>query len=91
MVAKKVCQRGQKTLANLKNGNEAISYSGDQPNRELRHFAEGNLRPYEATTDDYSVVAFNQAITSTKATAIYNIHTYWSKKPHDAVRQYILH
>ena len=30
-------------------------------------------------------------ITTTKATAIYNMHGYWSKKPHDAIRQYIIH
>src|SRR5262249_42188577 len=35
--------------------------------------------------------AFSQPITTTKATAIYNMHTYWSKKPHDAIRQYIRH
>ena len=34
---------------------------------------------------------FDQPITTTKATAIYNMHTYWSKKPHDAIRQYISH
>jgi hypothetical protein len=35
--------------------------------------------------------AFNEPIQSTKATAVYNMHTYWSKKPHDAIRQYIRH
>ena len=33
----------------------------------------------------------DQPITTTKATAIYNMHTYWSKKPHDAIQQYIRH
>jgi len=37
------------------------------------------------------VPAFNQPIETTKATAIYNIHVYWSKKPHTAIHQYIRH
>ena len=37
------------------------------------------------------LVSSRLPITSTKATAIYNMHTYWSKKPHDAIRQYIRH
>ncbi len=48
-------------------------------------------RPYDPTSDDYAVEAFDQPIETTKATAIYNMHTYWSKKPHDAIRQYIRH
>ncbi len=35
--------------------------------------------------------AFNRPIDTTKATAIYNMHVYWSKKPHTAIRQYIRH
>ena len=46
---------------------------------------------YDAETDGYEVAAFDEAITTTKATALYNMHTYWSKKPHDAIRQYIRH
>ena len=42
-------------------------------------------------TDRYNVAAFNQPIETTKATAIYNMHVYWSKKPHTAIRQYIRH
>ncbi len=68
-------------------------YSGDKPNPNLRAFVEEHLkeRPYDPENDDYSVPAFNKPIESTKATAIYNMHTYWSKKPHDAIRQYIRH
>ncbi|HQU44775.1 MAG TPA: DNA methyltransferase [Pirellulales bacterium] len=66
-------------------------YSGDKPNPNLRRFVEENATPYDPETDDYNVSAFNQPITTTKATAIYNLHTYWSKKPHDAIRQYIRH
>ncbi len=68
-------------------------YSGDQPNPNLRAFVEAHLaeHPYDPEDDDYDVPAFNKPIETTKATAIYNMHTYWSKKPHDAIRQYILH
>lgn len=68
-------------------------YSGDKPNPNLRAFVETHLNehPYDPETDDYDVPAFNKPIETTKATAIYNMHTYWSKKPHDAIRQYIQH
>lgn len=63
-------------------------YSGDQPNPNLCKFVEEQATPYDLRTDDYNVPAFNKPITTTKATAIYNMHTYWSKKPHDAIRHY---
>ncbi len=68
-------------------------YSGDQPNPHLRAFVEAHLRehPYDPVGDDYAVPAFAKPIDTTKATAIYNMHTYWSKKPHDAIREYIRH
>ncbi|MFA6373601.1 MAG: hypothetical protein WCW68_13330 [Methanothrix sp.] len=56
-------------------------YSGDKPNPHLREFVEKNMTPYDPEHDDYQVEPFNEAITTTKATAIYNMHTYWSKKP----------
>jgi DNA modification methylase len=68
-------------------------YSGDKPNPNLRAFVEAHLRehPYNPATDKYNVPAFDKPIEATKATAIYNMHTYWSKKPHDAIREYIRH
>ena len=66
-------------------------YYSSGPNPNLRRFVEEHATPYDPETDDYNVPPFNQAITTTKATAIYNMHTYWSKKPHDAIRQYIRH
>ncbi|MGH2478808.1 MAG: DNA methyltransferase, partial [Ktedonobacteraceae bacterium] len=77
---------------------EAVSisagyYAGDQPNPHLREFVEAHLaaHPYDPEMDIYEVPAFTTPIETTKATAIYNMHTYWSKKPHDAIRQYIRH
>jgi DNA modification methylase len=66
-------------------------YSGDKPNPNLRRFVEQNAAPYDPDSDDYDVPAFNRPIETTKATAIYNMHVYWSKKPHTAIRQYIQH
>ena len=70
-----------------------VSYSGDQPNPELRTFVERHMaeRPYDPAGDDYAVRAFDKPIEATKATPLYNMHAYWSKKPHDAIRQYIRH
>ncbi|MCI0726506.1 MAG: site-specific DNA-methyltransferase [Chloroflexi bacterium] len=67
-----------------------ISYTPG-PNPDLGCFVEEHATPYNPATDDYNVPPFDKPITSTKATAIYNMHTYWSKKPHDAIRQYIRH
>ena len=67
------------------------SYSGDHPNPHLRHFVERHGSEYDHERDTYNVSAFNQTISTTKATAIYNMHVYWSKKPHDAIQQYIRH
>ncbi len=75
------------TVANIPDG----YYSGDKPNPNLRRFVEEHATPYDPETDDYSVPAFNRPIETTKATAIYNMHVYWSKKPHLAIRQYIRH
>jgi DNA modification methylase len=68
-------------------------YSGDKLNPNLRKFGEDHLRehPYNPAKDDYNIPAFDKPIEGTKATAIYNMHSYWSKKPHDAIREYIRH
>ncbi len=75
------------TVANIPDG----YYSGDKPNPNLRRFVEEHATPYDPETDDYSVPAFNRPIETTKATAIYNMHVYRSKKTHQAIRQYIRH
>lgn len=66
-------------------------YYAPGPNPNLARFVAEHATPYDAATDAYDVPPFDQPITTTKATAIYNMHTYWSKKPHDAIRQYIRH
>ena len=66
-------------------------YYSSGPNPNLRKFVEEHSKPYDPETDHYTFPPFDQPITTTKATAIYNMHTYWSKKPHDAIQQYIRH
>lgn len=66
-------------------------YYSSGPNPNLSRFIEEHATPYDPATDEYNVPPFDQPISTTKATAIYNMHTYWSKKPHDAIRQYIRH
>ena len=66
-------------------------YYAAGPNPNLARFVAEHATPYDPATDAYDAPPFDQPITTTKATAIYNMHTYWSKKPHDAIRQYIRH
>lgn len=66
-------------------------YYSAGPNPNLGTFVAEHATPYDLATDAYDVPPFDKPITTTKATAIYNMHTYWSKKPHDAIRQYIRH
>ena len=67
-------------------------YYTSGPNPNLRRFVEEHATPYDPATDDYAVPPFDQPITTTKATAIYNMHSYHQgKKPHDAIRHYIRH
>lgn len=69
------------------------NYSGDKPNPNLRAFVEQHLRerPYDSETDDYDVRPNIGSIKVSKRTPIYGLHAYDSKKPPDAVRQYIEH
>jgi 16S rRNA G966 N2-methylase RsmD len=65
-------------------------YSRDRRNTLLREFVahhSGN----SSQPDAYAIDALDEPIDSTKATAIYDVHSYWSKKPHEAIRRYIRH
>jgi len=82
-MAKKRAEIGQRTFDSFGTV-KAIPhgyYSGDKPNPNLRGFVERKCTPYDPENDDYDIPAFNQPIETTKATAIYNMHVYWSKKP----------
>jgi len=92
-MAKKKPSGGQGTFEALRSMKAIPSgyYSGEKPNPNLRSFVEQKSTPYDPATDDYDIRAFNHPIETTKAAAIYNMHVYWSKKPHQAIRQYIRH
>lgn len=66
-------------------------YVPDGPNENLAGFVQRHANAYDAESDGYDEEAFTSPITTTKASVIYNMHTYWSKKPHDAIQQYIRH
>jgi hypothetical protein len=64
------------------------------PNPELPEFIRRHATPYDPKTDRYDVPAFDRDIVVDKAhppKAIYDMHTYWSKKHWAAIRQYIQH
>ena len=83
-MAKKKPSGGQGTFEALRSMKAipAGYYSGDKPNLNLRSFVEQKSTPYDPENDEYNIRAFNQPIETTKAAAIYNMHVYWSKKPH---------
>ena len=66
-------------------------YSGDKPNLTLRSFVEEHCTEFDAELDSYKIIPFSKPIDTTKATSLFNLHSYFSKKPHDAIRQYIRH
>lgn len=68
-------------------------YAGDKPNPNLRAFVEECIEqnPFNAETDKYEVTPDVGSISTTKRTAIYGLHGYDSKKPHDALAKYIKH
>lgn len=64
------------------------------PNPELSKFIEAHATPYDEKTDQYDVTAFDRDLVVDKAAApkaIYDMHTYWSKKHWAAIREYIRH
>ena len=68
-------------------------YSGDKPNPNLRKFAEEHCTLYDPENDSYAVrKAFNSPVDVEKRKSpITDLHIYWSKKPPDAIREYIKH
>ncbi len=66
-------------------------YYSSGPNPNLEKFVQEHAKPYDMATDDYDVPPFDKPIKTSKRTAIYNMHSYPSKKPHDAIREYIKH
>jgi hypothetical protein len=65
-------------------------YSEDRPNSNLREFVEGSYRPF-IPDEKYDINTHVSAITTERSTPLFLMHSYWSKKPHAAIRAYIEH
>lgn len=68
-------------------------YSGDKPNLNLRAFVEQHVKkmPYEQGKDEYECEPLLQSSKVKRSTKIFNMHTYWSKKPHESVEAFVSH
>lgn len=83
---------GDKSNPNLRAFVEAhLLEQGQRGEVKGERLADGTLHFSLSPFDSYNVPAFDKPIETTKATAIYNMHPDWSKKPHGAIRQYIRH
>jgi 16S rRNA G966 N2-methylase RsmD len=67
------------------------AYFADAPNPCIRAFVDQHQARTKGGAVSYNVPAFAETITTDKDNAVYGIHGYWSKKPYDAIRQYIRH
>jgi len=68
-------------------------YSGDKPNKNLRAFVEQCVKKtsYDQRNDEYECKPLLQSSKVKRSTKIFNMHTYWSKKPHESVEAFVSH
>jgi len=67
-------------------------YYSSGPNPNLEKFVQEHATPYDPATDDYDVTIFLKTIdVKNRRNPINDLHTYSSKKPFEAIRQYIKH
>lgn len=64
-------------------------YSGDKPNQNLRAFIDAHLKSRQECAQ-FSPQPYLKTIKATKANAVYNMHSFSSKKPFDAIEKYII-
>lgn len=66
-------------------------YSRDKPNPNLKAFVEDHIKenPYDPIADDYLSAPLLRSSKVKRSTKIFNMHTYWSKKPHDSVESFV--
>jgi len=69
-------------------GNPDQNYYWNAPNPHLAEFIEDNATDID---DTYHVNAINNLVSGNKNDALYMLHTYWSKKPFNAIKTYIDH
>lgn len=68
-------------------------YSGDKPKPNLRVFVEEHAQrgSRNGIDDDYERKPLLVSSKVKRSTKIFNMHTYWSKKPHESVESFISH
>lgn len=68
-------------------------YSGDKPNPNLRAFVEQHIQTNlrDGIDDEYECKPFLTSSKVKRSTKIFNMHTYWSKKPHESIESFIFH
>ena len=68
-------------------------YSGDKPNPNLQRFVEEHQKehPYDPASDVNDIGPLHLSLKSNRSTKIFNMPTYWSKKPHSGVRDFVTH
>lgn len=68
-------------------------YSKDKPNTNLRAFVEQHIkeRPYDPATDNYSKEDFMLSHLISTERPLQRLHGYWTKKPYEAIQDYIVH
>ncbi|MDT4896816.1 MAG: hypothetical protein QOH25_1893 [Acidobacteriota bacterium] len=65
------------------------NYSCEELNPRLSAFVESFQ--HEGNLDGYAINPINQIITGRKSDPLYMLHSYWAKKPFDAIRTFIEH
>ncbi len=67
-------------------------YSGDKPNPNLRAFVEAHIKAHsrEIREEEY-VPPLTTEIKVERSEPVFEMHTYWSKKPPSAIDQYMRH
>lgn len=67
-------------------------YCGDRQNPNLRLFVEQHIKdnPYDPS-DENTVPPLTTAIKVDRSEPVFEMHTYWSKKPPEAIDTYIKH
>ena len=87
---KRTHSAGQRVLGSVPKMPEGY-YSDGRPNEHLGAFIQTHRKPYDPSNDAYACEPFTGAIIDKSDQTIFNMHPYWSKKPHGAIAQYITH
>ena len=68
------------------------AYSYDRPNPLLGSFVSIHGTAFDPESDSYDVDKFAKPLhVENRRSPVNDLHIYWSKKPHDAVQEYINH